>query len=91
MGIINYILLIYILQQLKKTEKTRTEYKTAYNKSMLSMILVLIPTLIIGIASCFALWLPAYSFGTIIFWGILIMALYNAWITRLLFINSVKE
>ncbi len=91
MGIINYILLIYILQQLKKTEKTRTEYKTAYNKSMLSMILVLIPTLIIGIALCFAVWLPAYSFGTIIFWGILIMALYNAWITRLLFINSVKE
>ena len=91
MGIINYILLIYILQQLKKTEKTRNEYKIVYNKSMLSMVLVLIPTLIIGIALCFALWLPAYSFGTIIFWGILIMALYNAWVTRLLFINSVKE
>ena len=91
MGIINYILLIYILRALKKTEKAKIEYKKVYNKSILSMIFILIPTMVIGVVLSFATWLPAYSFGTVIFWGVLIMALYNAFITKLLFLNSVKD
>ena len=90
-AILNYILLIYILQILSKTDKDLVKYKNEYNKAMVSMILVLIPTLIIGIILCFATWLPIYSFGTIIFWGVLTMAIYNAIITRILFLNSIKE
>lgn len=91
MGIINYILLIYILRALKKTEKAKIEYKKVYNKSILSMIFILIPTMVIGVVLSFATWLPAYSYGTVIFWGVLIMALYNAFITKLFFLNSVKD
>ena len=90
-AVLNYILIVYILHIISKKEKNKVEYKTAYNKSMLSMVLILIPTLIIGIALCFANWLPAYSFGTVIFWGLLIMAIYNVLVTRILFLNSVKE
>ena len=90
-AILNYILLIYVLQALKKTDKNREEYKNVFNKSMKSMLLVLIPTMIIGIAMCFAAWLPVYSFGTIMFWGVLIIMIYNALITRILFLNSIKE
>ena len=89
--ILNYILLTYILQILSKKENNIVEYKKAYNKSMISMILVLIPIMIIGIVLSFATWLPAYSFGTIIFWGVLIMGLYNAFVTRILFLNSIKN
>lgn len=90
-AILNYILLVYLLQTLSKTEKNVVEYKEVYNKSMMSMLFVLIPTIIIGIVLCFATWLPVYSFGTIIFWGVLIMAIYNAIVTRILFLNSIKE
>ena len=89
--ILNYILLVYILQILKNMPKDENEYKIAYNKSMLSMLLVLVPSLIIGIVLCFVTWLPAFSFGTIIFWGIFIIALYNISITRLLFLNSINK
>ena len=90
-AILNYILLIYVLQALKKTDKNREEYKNVFNKSMKSMLLVLIPTMIIGIVLCFATWNPAYSFGTIIFWAVFIMAIYNVSITRILFLNSIKK
>ena len=90
-AILNYILLVYILHCLKKKEKELKVYKSEYNKSMLSMVLVLFPILIIGIVLCFAEWLPIYSFGTIIFWGVLVMAIWNSIVTRILFLNSIKE
>ena len=89
--VLNYILLVYLLHTLKHTEKDLAQYKIAYNKATLSMALVLIPTLIIGIVLCFATWNPAYSFGTIIFWAVFIMAIYNISITRVLFLNSIKK
>lgn len=91
LALLNYILLIYLLQNIKKTDKELEEYRKIYNKSILSAILVLIPAIIIGIVLSFATWLPAYSFGTIIFWGVLIIAIYNAIVTKLLFLNSVKQ
>ena len=89
--VLNYILLIYLLHSLKYAEKDLAQYKIAYNKAIISMALVLIPTLIIGIVLCFASWNPAYSFGTIIFWAVFIMAIYNISITRILFLNSIKK
>lgn len=90
-ALLNYIIIVNLLENLKKQNKSINEYKKAFNKSMLSMVLVLIPTIIIGIVLSFSTWLPAYSFGTIIFWGVLIISLYNAFVTRIMIINSVKE
>lgn len=91
LAILNFVLLIYLLEMLKKTDKNILDYKKTFEKSFVSMLLVLIPTLIIGIVLCFSAWLPAYSFGTIIFWGIFIMGIYNIVITKILFLNSIKE
>ena len=91
LAILNFVLLIYLLEMLKKTEKKILDYKKTFEKSFISILLVLIPTLIIGIVLCFSAWLPAYSFGTIIFWGIFIMGIYNIVITKILFLNSIKE
>ena len=76
---------------LKKVEKDFIQYKVAFNKAIITMILILIPTLIIGVVFSFATWLPIYSFGPVIFWGVLIMYLYNASITRILLLNGVKD
>ena len=91
LAILNFVLLIYLLEMLKKTDKNILDYKKTFEKSFISILLVLIPTLIIGIVLCFSAWLPAYSFGTIIFWGIFIMGIYNIVITKILFLNSIKE
>ena len=89
--VLDYILLVYILKALKNTEKNLVEYKKVFDKSLLSIILVLIPALVIGVVMSFATWLPVYSFGTIVFWGMLILGLYNVAITRILFLNSINE
>ena len=90
-AILNFAFMMYIVHMLSKQEKELAQYKKTYNKSMLSMLMSLLPALIIGIVLAFATWLPAYSFGTIMFWSILIMLLYNASITRILLLNSIKE
>ena len=89
--VLNYILLVYVLNVLKKTDKDLGEYKRAYNKSLLTMLLVLVPTVIIGVALCFASWLPAFSFGMVIFWGAILALFYNALVTRALALNSIND
>lgn len=87
--LLNYILLAYLLNTLSKADTA--EWKTAFNKAILSIIFVLVPVLIIGIVLCFAAWMPTFSFGTVTFWAILIMILYNISITKVLVLNSVKK
>ena len=89
--ILGFAFMVYLVHMLSKQEKELVQYRKTYNKSMLSMFMSLIPTLVIGIVLVFASWLPAYSFGTIIFWSILILLLYNASITRVLLLNSIEE
>ena len=90
LSILNYAVVIYLMSKLSKAEQNIAEYKNVFKKSILTTIFVLVPAMIIGIVLCFAMWLPAYSFGTIIFWGLLIMPIYNELITRTLFVNSIK-
>lgn len=89
LGILNYILLVYLSERLKKADVA--DYKNTFNKSFVQILLVLVPTMIIGVVFSFATWLPAISFGTIVFWGMFISAIYNAVITRCLFLNSNKN
>lgn len=89
--ILGFAFMVYLVHMLSEQEKELVQYRKTYNKSMLSMFMSLIPTLVIGIVLVFASWLPAYSFGTIIFWSILILLLYNASITRVLLLNSIEE
>ena len=63
----------------------------AYNKTVLAMLFILIPALAVGITLCFANWMPIYSFGEIIFWGILLIFIYNTVLTRTLLMCSTKK
>lgn len=88
LGILNYILLVYLSERLKNVDAA--DYKNTFNKSFVQILLILVPTMIIGVVFSFATWLPAISFGTIVFWGMFISAIYNVVITRCLFLNSNK-
>lgn len=89
--ILNYVFAMYLLRVLKTEENNIVGTKKAYNKGLLAMILILIPTMIVGITLCFSNWLPMYSFGAIIFWGILLTLIYNTILTRTLLICSAKK
>lgn len=89
--VLNYVFSVYLLKVLKSGEDEQTENKQAYNKTVLAMILVLVPSLIVGITLCFSNWLPMYSFGAIIFWGILLILAYNTLVTRTLVLLSSKK
>lgn len=89
--ILNYVFSVYLLNTLKKEEKENGNSKKAYNKTMLAMLLISVPSLIIGITLCFTSWLPMYSFGTIIFWGVLLVFVYNTIVTRTLVLESTKN
>lgn len=85
--VLNYIFSIYLL----KTIKEETDIKKAYNKTTLAMLFVLVPALIVGITLCFAAWMPIYSFGALMFWGILTIFVYNTILTRALLVCSTKN
>lgn len=85
--ILNYIFSIYLLKVLKEG----VEVEKAYNKTALAMLLILLPAIIVGIVLCYAGWMPIYSFGASIFWGIATIFIYNTVLTRTLLICSKKN
>ncbi len=85
-GIIMALILNYILVKklLEKHQKVGEAYKDFFIK--------IIPIMILVIAFSFIKWTPISSFGMTMFWGIVLMAIYNVIITNsLLKIEARKE
>ena len=85
--VINYIFCIMILNRLQKNvDKSFTKAITKFTLSM-------IPILILAVVCCFSNWMSLFSFGMIIFWGLVTTIIYNFVITRtfLSCVSSKKE
>lgn len=93
-AVINLILLISILKELKKYVKTTIEkgqVSKIINENCKKLYLTLIPTIILTISLAFAASLKIYSFGFMMFWGLILIALYNLFVTKnLLKLKMVK-
>lgn len=91
--IINFVFTFYLLSLVKKNykDKERIEVELDFQKALTRILFILIPLIIVTIILCFANWLPLYSFGMVMFWGIITLLIYNIVITRTLLVNSVKE
>ena len=82
--ILNFIFTSMLLNKIRKNIKENKEnvvnkstvetYKKFFNR--------IIPICAITIAFCFIKWIPISSFGMILFWGLLMIAVYNVAITR---------
>lgn len=79
---LNYVFLIYLLKQIKEEQ--------TYGQSFIKFLNILVPVTIITIVFCFAKWLPIYSFGMNMFWGIVLIILYNLVITKALVFEKSK-
>lgn len=82
--ILNYVAILEILEYNMKIEDT----KEAFKRAMKKYVLILIPAAIISIIFTFNSWLPVFSFGMVMFWGIVINLIYNFIITRTLLVDS---
>lgn len=83
--IINLIINREILSKTKKMNLVNEAVKATYK----NVYLKLIPVGILTIVFCLAKWESLSSFGMIMFWGLVLTAIYNATITRTLL--NLKE
>ena len=83
--ILNYIFVNKLLSKMKKEETLNKaviseDFKETYKEFFIRII----PIIICVITFCFIRWEQISSFGMVMFWGILLIALYNISITNLL-------
>ena len=85
--VINYIFCIMILNRLQKN------VDKSFTKAITKFSLSVIPMLILAVVCCFSNWMSLFSFGMIIFWGLVTTIIYNFVITRtfLSCVSSKKE
>lgn len=91
--ILNFTFTFYVLSLIKKNykDKEKAEIEVDFQKALTRMLFILLPLIIVTVILCFANWLPLYSFGMVMFWGIVTLLIYNIVITRTLLVNTVKE
>ncbi len=82
----NFLMLQYALRKFEKAEGNKVEIiKETYKR----YVSILLPLCIIAIVFTFINWLPIASIGMLLFWGIVILMLYNYIVMNLLF--DLKE
>ena len=79
-AILNYIFNYKLLAEIKKAEQD--EFENSVKESFKKFFIKIIPICILSIVFCFVSWTPISSFGMAMFWGIALMILYNAIITK---------
>ena len=91
--LLNYIFTNMILKNVKEISKETSE--KIVNKSTASAYVKffnrIVPICVMVIAFCFAKWVPMSSFGMTAFWGLVIIAVYNAIVTRYLLKVKVES
>lgn len=90
-GIITTLVLNYIFTAMLLKEIKEQPVWKATGKTYTDFFIRIIPICIITIAFCFVKWIPMSSFGTILFWGLVIIAAYNAVITAPLLKIKTEE
>ena len=91
--ILNYIFTTMFLNKIEELNKEKAEnvMKKATGETYKKFYLRIIPVCIMAITFSFIKWVPFSSFGMITFWGIVIIAIYNAIITRYLLKANVER
>ena len=80
--VLNYIFENKLLSKIKKEENVdKTVVNIAFKETYKEFFIKIIPICIAVITFCFIQWEPISSFGMVMFWGILLIALYNFAIT----------
>lgn len=82
--IINYICNIMLLNRIKKN------VEKSFEEAMRKFSLTIVPIFIFAVVCCFSGWMPIFSFGMVVFWGLIISVIYNFIVTQLFIKNLSK-
>ena len=88
--IITILLNLKLNQELLSRTKKINMVKEAMKATYKNIFLMIIPIMILTIVFCFAKWSSLNSFGLIMFWGIILVAIYNYIVTRTLLMLREK-
>ena len=82
--ILNYIFTNMLLSNIRKMNDSKVENAVgkSVSETYKKFFMRIIPICVVVITFCFANWIPMNSFGMTAFWGIAIIAIYNAIITN---------
>lgn len=86
--VVNTVFNIMLLNRIKEKNMTAEEKKQKYNEALKRYSLSIIPIVIIAIVCCLVNWDAIYSFGMVMFWGIIISIIYNLTFTNVIVKNS---
>lgn len=81
---------VFNLKFVNNSIDTKEKMIKTYSKTLMQFVNVFVVSFIIAIVFSMQTWVPIKSFGTIMFWGIVIMVVYNYLVTKNL-IESVKN
>lgn len=79
---LNYMLLNKFLLKIKNVKLNKTTLNEKIKETYKEFFVKIIPICIVVIAFCFVGWAPISSFGMVMFWGILLIAIYNILVTN---------
>lgn len=82
--ILNYIFIYMLLSNIRKMNDSKIENVVgkSVSETYKKFFMRIIPICVVVITFCFTNWIPMNSFGMTAFWGIAIIAIYNAIITN---------
>ena len=83
--ILNYIFVNKLLHRIRE-EKEEYNLSKITKETYKEYFIKIIPLCIMAITFCFIKWTPISSFGMVMFWGILLIAIYNVLVT----VNMMK-
>lgn len=88
----DFIFTIYLLGIMKHSDsKTIAETSQNFKEALIKTLFIFVPAIITAVILCFAGWLPIYSFGMVMLWGLLLIVLYNLVFTRTLIVDTKKN
>ena len=83
--IVNYAFTNYLLDSIEKENELTISEKI--KEAFMHFIWILLPLLIIGVVFTFIKWLPIASLGMVMFWGVIMIFIYNYLFTKTLLEN----
>ena len=89
--ILNYIFLNKLLLKIKNVKLNKTTLNEKIKDTYKEFFVKIIPICIAVVAFCFVGWAPISSFGMVMFWGILLIAIYNILVTNSLLKIKVSK
>lgn len=83
--LLNYVFVYKLVSKLKDEKSKDLTLSGKIKETYKEFFIRILPICIVVIVFCFAGWATISSFGMVMFWGIVLIAIYNVMVTNLLF------